>query len=96
MPPSNNNPDLTGLHILLVEDSPDIGELMKALLEIEGATVAGPAATTRNVIDRAVGLVFSPLCQPPSVWTAEPAIGTYTVSRTVSRGKQAGVLASSP
>jgi hypothetical protein len=34
-----------GLHILLVEDSPDIGELVKTFLALEGATVAGPAAT---------------------------------------------------
>jgi DNA-binding response OmpR family regulator len=35
----------TDLHILLIEDSPDIGELVKTFLELEGATVAGPAAT---------------------------------------------------
>jgi DNA-binding response OmpR family regulator len=37
--------DLRGLDILLVEDSPDIGELLKTILEQEGATVAGPAAS---------------------------------------------------
>lgn len=53
MPPSNDTQppdpglslDLRGLHILLVEDLPDIGELVKTVLELEGATVAGPAAT---------------------------------------------------
>jgi CheY-like chemotaxis protein len=51
-PPNHNQPpgakssdDLGGLQILLVEDSPDIGELVKTLLELEGATVAGPATT---------------------------------------------------
>jgi DNA-binding response OmpR family regulator len=46
MPPPSDNLGLAGLHVLLVEDSPDIGELVKTFLEIEGATVAGPAATT--------------------------------------------------
>ena len=46
-PPSDALSDgLTGLHILLVEDSLDISELVKTFLELEGATVAGPAATT--------------------------------------------------
>jgi DNA-binding response OmpR family regulator len=51
-PPNDDHPpgtrssdDLSGLQILLVEDSPDIGELVKMLLELEGATVAGPATT---------------------------------------------------
>ena len=54
MPSSNDRPlpcarssdDLTGLSILLVEDSPDVGEAVKKLLELLGATVAGPAPTT--------------------------------------------------
>ena len=37
--------DLTGLDALLVEDSWDVGQAVKALLELCGATVAGPAAT---------------------------------------------------
>src|SRR6516164_5707036 len=37
--------DLTGLDVLLVEDSWDVGLAVKALLELCGATVAGPAAT---------------------------------------------------
>jgi len=37
--------DLTGLDVLLVEDSWDVGQAVKALLELCGATVAGPAAT---------------------------------------------------
>jgi CheY-like chemotaxis protein len=37
--------DLTGLDVLLVEDSWDVRQAVKALLELCGATVAGPAAT---------------------------------------------------
>jgi CheY-like chemotaxis protein len=44
-PDSGSSLDLRGLDILLVEDSPDIGELVKTMLEQEGATEAGPAAT---------------------------------------------------
>ena len=45
-PSARSSDDLTGLNILLVEDSPDVGEAVKKLLELLGATVAGPAATT--------------------------------------------------
>jgi CheY-like chemotaxis protein len=38
--------DLAGLSVLLVEDSPAIGDAVKQLLELLGASVAGPAATT--------------------------------------------------
>jgi CheY-like chemotaxis protein len=38
--------DLKDLDILLVEDSRSVGEAMKSLLELLGATVAGPAANT--------------------------------------------------
>ena len=38
--------DLKGLDVLLVEDSQDVGETVRALLESWGANVAGPAATT--------------------------------------------------
>src|SRR5712671_4710827 len=38
--------DLQGVHILLVEDSWHLGVAMKRLLELLGADVAGPAATT--------------------------------------------------
>jgi CheY-like chemotaxis protein len=48
MPSSKNDLALVGLHVLLVEDSPDIGELVKTFLETEGAIVAGPAVTTRE------------------------------------------------
>ena len=37
--------DLHGLKILLVEDSPDVGEALKELLILLGASVIGPAAT---------------------------------------------------
>ena len=38
--------DLRGVHILLVEDAWQVGEALKDLLQLMGATVAGPAATT--------------------------------------------------
>ena len=38
--------DLKGLDILLVEDSRDVGEAVKTLLELCGARVDGPAANT--------------------------------------------------
>ena len=37
--------DLAGLSVLLVEDSSVVGEAVKQLLELLGASVAGPAAT---------------------------------------------------
>jgi hypothetical protein len=43
--------DLTGLDILLVEDSWDVGQAIKALLELCGATVAGrrrPSPTLKS------------------------------------------------
>jgi DNA-binding response OmpR family regulator len=44
-PDPRSSLDLRGVDVLLVEDSPDIGELVKTMLEQEGATVVGPAAT---------------------------------------------------
>ena len=48
--------DLSGLEVLLVVDLPDVGEALKAFLELLGASVAGPAATAgeaeRVVIER--------------------------------------------
>jgi CheY-like chemotaxis protein len=44
--PVETSDDLTGLNVLLVEDSPAIGEAVKQLLELLGASVAGPAAST--------------------------------------------------
>jgi DNA-binding response OmpR family regulator len=38
--------DLKGLDVLLVEDSRDVGETVRALLESWGANVAGPAVST--------------------------------------------------
>jgi hypothetical protein len=38
--------DLRGLRVLLVEDSPVVADALKQHLELLGATVAGPAATT--------------------------------------------------
>ncbi len=44
--PSARSPDdLAGLSVLLVEDSPAIGDAVKQLLELMGASVSGPAAT---------------------------------------------------
>jgi CheY-like chemotaxis protein len=45
-PGAGSSDDLKGLDILLVEDSWDIGQAMKDLLELLGADVAGPAATS--------------------------------------------------
>ena len=48
--------DLSGLDVLVVEDSPDVAEALKAFLELLGASVAGPAATAaeaeRLIIER--------------------------------------------
>ena len=44
--PSEPAEDLSGLHILLVEDSWHVGKAMKNLLRALGASVAGPAATS--------------------------------------------------
>ena len=44
--PSEPAEDLSGLHILLVEDSWHVGKAMKNLLSALGASVAGPAATS--------------------------------------------------
>jgi CheY-like chemotaxis protein len=38
--------DLRGLEILLVEDSQSVGDALKQHLELLGANVTGPAATT--------------------------------------------------
>src|SRR6516162_5524374 len=43
---AGSSDDLNGLDILLVEDSRDVGEAVKTLLELCGAHVAGPAAST--------------------------------------------------
>jgi len=46
-PLSSGSPDdLKGLDILLVEDSRDVGEAVKKHLELLGAKVTGPAAST--------------------------------------------------
>ena len=42
---AGSSDDLTDLNILLVEDSLDVGQAVKAILELCGANVAGPAAT---------------------------------------------------
>jgi DNA-binding response OmpR family regulator len=47
LPPSaGSSDDLKGLTILLVEDSREVGEAVRKHLELLGARVAGPAATT--------------------------------------------------
>jgi DNA-binding NtrC family response regulator len=43
---TNSSGSLKGLHVLLVEDTWQVGEAIKDLLQILGAKVAGPAATT--------------------------------------------------
>ena len=45
-PEAGSSNDLNGLAILLVEDSWQIGQAMKSLLQAMGADVAGPAAST--------------------------------------------------
>ena len=42
---AGSSDDLKGLDILLVEDSSEVGEAMKNLLELLGAHVTGPATT---------------------------------------------------
>jgi CheY-like chemotaxis protein len=44
-PPEPGCADLSGVRILVVEDSTDLGMAMKSLLEASGAQVAGPVAT---------------------------------------------------
>src|SRR5689334_11805032 len=45
-PPAVGSLTLSGLYVLIVEDSWDVGTGLKMLLESWGADVAGPAATT--------------------------------------------------
>ena len=45
-PPAKSSDDLAGLSVLLVEDSAAVGEAVKQLLELLGASVSGPSATT--------------------------------------------------
>jgi DNA-binding NtrC family response regulator len=47
-PPDVGSPTLSGLYVLIVEDSWDVGTGLKMLLESWGADVAGPAATTAD------------------------------------------------
>jgi CheY-like chemotaxis protein len=44
--PPEADDDLRGLEILLVEDSKSVGDALKQFLELLGANVSGPAATT--------------------------------------------------
>jgi DNA-binding response OmpR family regulator len=46
--PSADSASLSGLHILLVEDSWHVGAALNSLLQALGASVAGPAATTAD------------------------------------------------
>jgi CheY-like chemotaxis protein len=46
MSETEQSDDLRGLSILLVEDSPVVADALKQHLELFGATVVGPAATT--------------------------------------------------
>jgi len=44
--PPESEPDLRGLRVLVVEDSPDVATAVKNLLRSLGADVLGPVATT--------------------------------------------------
>ena len=46
MSETEQSDDLRGLRILVVEDSPVVADALKQHLELFGATVVGPAATT--------------------------------------------------
>lgn len=45
---AGSSDDLKGLDVLLVEDSWAVGDALKQLLELLGASVSGPAATTAD------------------------------------------------
>ena len=47
--------DLRGLRVLLVEDSPVVADALKQHLELLGATVVGPAATTAEAKEVIMG-----------------------------------------
>jgi DNA-binding NtrC family response regulator len=47
-PPDAGSLTLSGLYVLIVEDSWDVGTGLRMLLESWGADVAGPAATTAD------------------------------------------------
>lgn len=49
-PPEPAASDLTGLRILVVEDSWDVGTGLKMLLEACGAVIVGPVATTADAL----------------------------------------------
>ena len=48
--PEAGTSDLSGLHVLVVEDSWNVGIAMKSLLRALGADVVGPAATTADAL----------------------------------------------
>jgi hypothetical protein len=62
---TGSSDDLRGLEILLVEDSWSVGEAMKDMLELLGADVIGPAATTAE----AERLLLSEHAPLPTDWT---------------------------
>jgi hypothetical protein len=64
-PGAGSSDDLRGLKILLVEDSVIVGEAIKDLLELLGADVVGPAATTAE----AERLLLSEHAPLPTDWT---------------------------
>jgi DNA-binding NtrC family response regulator len=49
-PPEAGSSELSGLCVLIVEDSWDVGTGLKMLLESWGAVVSGPAATTADAV----------------------------------------------
>ena len=49
--------DLTGVRILVVEDSPQVGQSTKIVLELLGAVVAGPAVSVAEADRLLFGMV---------------------------------------
>jgi CheY-like chemotaxis protein len=63
--PSANAPEqgrslasLNGFRVLLVEDSWIVAQSLKAILEVIGATVVGPAVTLEDAVELAEGELF--------------------------------------
>jgi DNA-binding NtrC family response regulator len=69
------SPDLTGMRILVVEDSWQIGIALKNLLEAWGAEVSGPAATSADAYRLASERAPDAALVDFSLRGGEPAVG---------------------